>query len=311
LAGIVSKLSFVGLGAAAAVLVYSAYLWQQRRLCVRLTAWLVVITVLFPGTWLGRGILLSGYPVYPLTVGAVGAEWQVYCPDVREEAFGVYLFSHYALDGDGNVITSGWGWLPRWSLWVLQHQFEVVIPLGVFLAFAVAWLALSRKFEPAMIAIGIPICSVVFWFLTAPDPRFVVSSFWLLAIYVMVFSLNSLEKHRSVAILFMVILLAATQLRHYRWISPDPDTGFYPAQVIEVTQVETDTGLVINVPQTRINSQNPMADDRCFASPIPCTPYPDPALRLRGENDMRHGFVKDDAITCNEMTLVAERQSAG
>jgi hypothetical protein len=45
--------------------------------------------------------------------------------------------------------------------------------------------------------------------------------------------------------------------------------------------------LVVNVPTV---------SDACWFAPIPCTGYPNPALRLRREDDLASGFMLDPVL---------------
>jgi hypothetical protein len=47
------------------------------------------------------------------------------------------------------------------------------------------------------------------------------------------------------------------------------------------------TGFVVNVPR---------GTDSCWDAPLPCTPFPNPALRLRRPGDLRRGFMLDPVV---------------
>lgn len=296
-AGAVSKLSYAGLGAAAALLAYALIVVRARRVPVRLTVWAGAFAALIVGVWLLRGVLLSGYPLYPTTAFAADVDWRVSCAAAQTDAEGVYVFSRYALGDDGAFITAGWGWLPTWALWVLQDRFNVVLPLAIFLVCFVGWLVLVHRPARDLLFLLVPVTALVFWFIAAPNPRFAVSSFWLLANGAVVLVLRSLveENRRAVAViaLGLALILSAPQWRTFTVYGG----GFHAPPPVDVAPLATDSGLVVNVPVTRLGD-NPYADDRCFAAPLPCTPYFNAALRLRVPGDIGGGFVDAAAVPC-------------
>jgi hypothetical protein len=48
-----------------------------------------------------------------------------------------------------------------------------------------------------------------------------------------------------------------------------------------------ESGLVVNVPTL---------SDACWNAPLPCTAFPNPALRLRREGDLASGFMLDPVL---------------
>jgi len=60
------------------------------------------------------------------------------------------------------------------------------------------------------------------------------------------------------------------------------DPGFYPIREIETYEFTADSGLILQVP---------VEGDECWDAPLPCTPYPNPELQLRQDNDLGSGFM--------------------
>jgi len=52
-----------------------------------------------------------------------------------------------------------------------------------------------------------------------------------------------------------------------------------------MTTFTTDSGLVLHIP---------VASDQCWDAELPCTPYPNPKLRLRRPDDLSSGFVLEE-----------------
>ena len=65
-------------------------------------------------------------------------------------------------------------------------------------------------------------------------------------------------------------------------VAAGSDAGYHPAPPVAVRVVRTASGLKVNVP---------LDTEDCWTSSLPCTPYLNPALRLRRDNDLRWGFT--------------------
>ena len=133
----------------------------------------------------------------------------------------------------------------------------------------------------------VPIASLIFWFFTAPDIRFAGASMWLLGGGVTV--LSALRCRASTQILVSTIFLLLLSLVFgtsalYRglWVPPGPDHGFHPIPAVDTYEFVTTSGLIVNVPET---------GDQCWDVPLPCTPYPDPNLRLLDGEHITSGFA--------------------
>ena len=302
--GITVKLSFLVLGMVS--LIVGLVAWRSRtqeggKAAGRGTLALVGLAVAVPlVTWMVRGVILTGYVAYPSTVGSFDVEWRIPRGAVVAEADAIKGWArapgpHY-LEALGN-----WRWLRAWCMTLIHHwRFDVVYP--IFLA--VGGLFLQATLLPKgsregggrlqWLFIAPSGLSLVFWFLTAPDPRFAVGAFWLLAAGVLSFVTRALSRSWPVLALWIALGLSAVlsvdQLRHVKPVGPGEDYGFHPTPRAELATFVTDSGLVVYVPQSRDK-------DQCWDGPLPCTPYREPSLRLRRPGQLRHGFAREAAAT--------------
>ncbi len=249
-------------------------------------------------TWMVRGVIMTGYVAYPLAVGSFDVEWRIPRPAVVAMANGIMGWArapgpHY-LEALGN-----WRWLRPWCLTVIWHRrFDVVYP--IFLAAVGLFLQANllpkgpREGERRLrwLFIAPSGLSLVFWFFTAPDPRFAVGAFWILAAGVLSLVTKALSKSWPVLALWIALgltgVLSVNRLRHAKPIGPGPDHGFHPPPSAELGTFVTDHGLVVYVPQSPTEFQ-------CWDGPLPCTPHRQPDLRLRRPGQLCHGFTRGDA----------------
>lgn len=259
----------------------------KRALRVIAGLGLVGGSVLVP--WMFRGILLSGYPLYPSTLGAVPVSWRVPASSAESEARWIYSWARLPQHSPDEVLGS-WAWLEPW----LERQREIsTVYLPALLAVAAILLVIFRfvSDRKALARPGlawmflIPLtAALVAWFLSAPNARFAVSLLYGTAIGGFLLALSSFSRARvSLAVALLVALLLGWHVLEKAspyLVRAGPNRGFYPVSSVELETYETNSGLTLYRPAT---------GDRCFDAPRPCTPYPKPTLRLRGDS-IRSGF---------------------
>jgi hypothetical protein len=312
------KLSALAFSTTAALVV--CWIWvnasQIRRSDVRRTAVLSAgAAAIIIATWMARGILLSGYALYPSTISAMQLDWQV--PRwvmVREKGF-IREFAHYYYNPD--IIARGavrgyyhippGGWHRQWFSHLGMAKGEVIIPavlaaLSLVVA-AVATLRSKKKDDVLnagalgiIPALGL-LAQGVF---LAPSPRFLFAGLWILSATVLCLGvrpfLSRFPMLRRVSLL-VVCLIAGTFLlarSHRHLVCPDattplcgllyapgPDHGFYPMPKADLAFFVTRSGLIVS---------RPTKDGRVWNGPLLSAPEPDLGLELRARGNLANGF---------------------
>jgi hypothetical protein len=131
--------------------------------------------------WLARQAVLSGYPFYPLTFGAISANWRVPTAVMTSARRGDEAWARWP-GTEPNTVFASWHWLHAYWLAKRARDADVVLP-GLLLACVAPSLVADpdrqQRTRP-MLAVVVPsIAILVVWFLTAPDPRFVFGLIWL------------------------------------------------------------------------------------------------------------------------------------
>jgi len=300
--GVTLKLSFLplGLGMGGLALVLGQRrpgVQAERRSPARVVLPLLAL-VFIP--WLLRGVMASGYPLYPLTMGGVAVDWQVPAEQARLDADWIKGYAR-APDQDYREVLDNWRWLGPWVRRLPAH-YDVAVPLvlvGVMLA--AAGLGRRRPGGPGSGELGLllipPLAGMVFWFLTAPDPRLVGAAVWIAAGVSLVLLLRrsagaSLPGKTLVVMGALYLAVAGGPLfRHLTLVGPGPDHGLHPTPAASVVPYVTASGLVLQVPRER---------GLCWDSPLPCTPLPSPDLQLRAPGDLGRGFRRAPATSGHE-----------
>lgn len=245
--------------------------------------------------WMIRGGILSGYPLYPVSFLRIDADWTVPVWKAQDEANWIYSWARQPGSHWKDVL-GNWNWLGLWLNNIAAQKIEVIYPLIMSLIVLLLHasnllLMRMRKAEKVnlMSAVSLMpvICGLIFWFFTAPDPRFAGALFWILPIAAIVVLLSNIKSKELRPVLFGVMFLAVAA-PFTVWLSSNPwklkmisTVGFYKVKSVDLIEKTTLSGLTIYVPAT---------EEQCWYSPLPSTPYFNPRLRLRGST-IQSGFA--------------------
>ena len=281
------------------IVIVIAYIWKTSLPLIRGLAQMILPVVVLLLVWGVRGFILSGAPLYPSMLGYIPVDWAVPKAAVVDEANSIYSWARQPNASPSSVL-SNWDWLGPWSLRMSNHIADVVYPLAISIAFCTfaiilgTLLYVKKRSKPRFLESIIflpPILGLIYWFFTAPDPRFANSVFWLLSISSSLFILTFLQRiiRKHYFELAFIIMFALTNIVsigfffvHYSSWSEISFSGWYPVKVYPLNMQTTDSGLVVYVPAE---------GDQCGDSPSPCTPYFDYKLRLRNPNNIALGFI--------------------
>ncbi len=310
--GVTSKLSFAAFGTSVMLLTLMVWLVRhrdpgKRRAAITFAARaLIGVGLVLGGVWMARGAILSGYPLFPSSLGALPVDYRV-PPAIRREAeLWVYSFARQP-GGDMDTVLGNWNWVNGW--FARMHAdlgpYLFLIPFYVTLGswFAALILAAPRYLKrllhhaPPLIP---PAAAAIFWFLSAPDPRFIGSAFWILALWGMVLCLVELARIFPKNVPTSLIRVIPLGALVSAWLIvaggyPDAlrlDLDFPALPVTPIRVYETATGLRVNV------SGDPNNTMLLWDMPPPASPYLLPLLEARG-NALRDGFRMRDDATLN------------
>ena len=297
--------------------------WIAGRRRTGLPWWRTAVTATlmvaaFAGLWMARGIVMSGYPMFPLPLLGVAVEWRVPAEHAQaEHAFVLHSVraSVRTLGVEPDVETLR-GWVPHW--WRAEgrrNPFELSVPMLLAAVGGIVygwWRVLAgdrRGFHPLAFALHITVgLAIAGWFVAAPAPRYAMYLFWTLAALAWLPQLTELVSgspgwRRRVAVVGIALTLSPAvgwpTVRAVRLgTSPiagivrmnlnraPPGRWFQPLHEPETRVFTTPAGLVLRVPLAH-------EAGRCWRTPLPCTPNPAFNLVLRDPADMRHGFRVD------------------
>ncbi len=248
-----------------------------------------------------RGIVLSGAPLYPSTIGYIQTEWSVPVDKVIDEANKVYYWARQPNTHWSNVI-GRWDWIVPWMERVQRREtIRVVYPVGAFLALSLLGIVTGTVLKPREIKklslywlLFLPLfAGLAFWFFTAPDPRFANALFLLMPIAIslllVVYAQNQVSGRLYLAIICALFLVSNFNLIYWTYQNQSAFTdvsrhGWQEIRSVPLKENITKTGLLIYTPANR---------DQCWDAPLPCTPFWNENLQLRRPSDLSSGFMVD------------------
>lgn len=287
--GVTMKLSFAALGVTALALVCAALSRGEARVGRRAVIAALIIGAALLVPWAVRGVILSGYPLYPCALGGFDVPWRIPVESVRLEADWIRSWARRA-GAPIEEVLGNWRWLWPWFNALQRNSYGVVVPLGLAVVVApiAAWQRRGRA-DPAVACVGerlplfllVPLAGLAYWFLTAPEFRFAGSCFWLLGFGSIAIAFRGAERReRTVLVAAITVLLLCFETNPIDVLHPW-HRSMEPAKCGDIREERTNSGLVIHVPR----------EGDCWDAPLPCAPRLKPGLRLRVPGDLASGFL--------------------
>jgi hypothetical protein len=168
---------------------FVAGVWRRSGrapgISARAVGLVAVVPFVLAAGWVARQAILSGYPLYPLTILGLPADWRVPMSVLTSANRGDDAWARWP-QMDPNVVLASWHWFGAFWLPKRERDLDVVAPL-MLLACIVPSLASFGVRDPSrrertrpMLAVAVPYALLLVpWFLIAPDPRFAFALIWL------------------------------------------------------------------------------------------------------------------------------------
>jgi hypothetical protein len=272
----------------------------------------IIKSLALPGViaiaWLCRGLITSGYPVYPSTVGHIQTDWSVPIEQVRNTAAWISSWGRQPIT-QPDLVLGNWNWLGPWLDRLFKNSFySVVYPICVSALSMILALGFVFRFRrgkkdsvllwTALLS-GPPFAAILFWFFVAPEMRYAHSLFYIAAVAssILLIEITAVMQRNKTALIAGALFLIVNAGLAYRLFTNSGGliniftkggglinisrVGYVPIPGAELIEKRTASGLKIYAP---------VHDHGCWDSPLPCTPFLKHELRLRG-SDIQSGFT--------------------
>lgn len=249
-----------------------------------------VAALLFGIPFIARNIIISGYLLYPFdAIDWLNVDWKIPAEKVRSELASVKCWARIPYRNCQEVLAlSTSEWIGTW--WESKPTLQriiLIINLASPAAYITAIFRKERVQEYVLIG-SVLLLSLIMWFFAAPEFRFAFGFLIVngaLAISVVANFASRLGRLLLVPIMAVLIWFVFQIPPHIYDVQYVSDLVYHPRtlQTAQTRSVQL-ANFIVNVPQE---------GDRCFAQALPCTPYPNAQLALRGP-DFNDGFRMDD-----------------
>jgi hypothetical protein len=285
------KLSLIAISLTAAL----ATLWTSRA-GLKHRLFVAAVFAIAVGPWCARGVMLSGYPAYPSSAGALDVTWRVPSELAQDEHNNIVAWARKP-HVPAEEVLGNLDWVGPWAVRQLADVAGVSLPLSITLGCAVVCLRLRRRESafaeprpPRLWPAALPfVAMLLFLIVTAPDLwRFGGTSMWIVATVAIASLLLELGRHERrdstaranrIVVLGGIALCAVALIKIVRYVRVTGGLAEIPR--VELRVFTTDSGLELYVPT---------AGDLAWDAPLPSTPYPKPRLVLRKAGDLGGGF---------------------
>ena len=282
--------------------------------------------------WCIRGIMSSGYPVFPASAVRVPADWRLPAPVTKVYAEAVRSWGRNP-DAVSVAETQGSGWLMGWLRRAIRDRVSLQVPLAISLGGLGTALGLRfrKKRVPACpwLWLLLPsLAGVAFWFWASPDPRFGQFSIWTMAGALGTWAILALTGEQRGARLGNTQGGVPSRQGQNARVGQSQDYRARLALKTQRLRVGLAAGAILALaawclagygwrepyrrllaegglkplPKANVTARKtlsglivyvPAVGNQCWDAPLPCTPYFDETLRLRNGKSMRSGFASE------------------
>gem|GEM_PF-3524079 len=285
----------IGIAAVALATIYRpSFIWVWIRIGI------VAGVVILP--WAARGVVLSGYPFYPASFIRFRTDWAVSRDSADSDRSWIYSWAKWP-DKDPDSVLKNNDWFRPWVERNAKDPENIFLFLFVAAGFGLALLSLippmTRKSRIiTVILLSHSIIALIFWFDTAPDPRFGYATLLLFGVsgfYSFTSAVDRLSSIRSTVFACSITALSSGLILQNEWPLLNDFAMKFPQGFpkAELSYQTTDSGLRIGVP----------AGQKAWDSGLIVTPDFDPRLALRG-----HGLKDGFRIQAKQITRSTSAQ---
>jgi hypothetical protein len=247
---------------------------------------LIALPLLIVLGWLVRGVIMSGWLVYPV-FGRLPLSWAVPADVAANDLGNIKSWSRMWAKPPEEVFGHGfWFWFSPWlETFRSTKEFLLLVFSCALLAFRVANGPSRSQFRSAeWCAIGACVLAIAQWFLGAPDLRYGGYLFWLLPVVLVVPMLaNAMSDatQRALVLVFSLAFITWGGGFAFHQFSLPKVWGRPPApQHPDTTRRTSGPGTEVFVP---------VQGDQCWDADLPCTQSP--RQRRRDPSSLGAGFL--------------------
>lgn len=216
---------------------------------------------------LARGIVSSGYAAFPATIGFPNLQWSVPLKAVVQVQNVIKAWARKP-GPHWQEALKGWGWITSWvdHLTRIMALWLGVVVVGLTLI-GICFIKNNKKdLGGFLIVLFLSLAGCMFWFFTAPSPRFGYGYLYSFAGILLSYGLYNLFRDKNSCQIFSKIILVIFVLLCIFQYKPN-------LRQISNTKKVKDVALVPHENNEGVTIFTPKKGDQCFDAPLLCTPY--------------------------------------
>ncbi|AXX16362.1 LIC_10190 family membrane protein [Leptospira borgpetersenii] len=271
--------------------------FDGKKLLILISA---MFLILLP--WLVRNVILSGYLIYPFpTIDLFNFDWKVPLDSVISEKLSITGWARNPGEGYKEAAQMKfWEWFPIWwnKISKLNRLFILISFLSPIFVLIYGLFKKARVDFQTFVILFTSWAGVIFWILLAPDIRFgkaflsvsAISPLFYFDFRINFFPIKISKTSKQIILVFIFIVISVflinrrTYNRCKRFIQEN-SAFFVRPKKIEIPQNLEFTKIQMNDLEIFL----PAKSDRCYDHELPCMPYKNHNLILRGKT-LQSGF---------------------
>jgi hypothetical protein len=282
------KLSYAVLAGSAITVVAIAFIFIEKRELLRLWIRAAILAVALVIPWAARGVVESGYPFFPSTLIRFHTDWAVPRKLADLDRDWVYSWAKSPKKPPREVLVND-AWFGSWVERNAQEPENIFLFFFVMAGLISALLSLAippgreQRLQTVLLMLP-PALALIFWFKTAPEPRFGYAIFLLFGVNGFYAASAVISGFSNIGAGIYTCLITSVCLR-VLFVSQWPIISFYEKKFpqgfpkAELEYQTTHSGLRVGVPK----------GEKAWNSGLIVTPYCNPNLTMRGP-ELRDGF---------------------
>jgi len=243
---------------------------------------LVIPSLMVLITWIIRGIIISGCIAYPSKLGYFeNLQWST---NTGVDLKYIISWARGGLHSSPSEVLGNWKWFKPWVIRFIKSGDKIIL-LIIIVGLLLLITAIIRKnflnnnkyYSSFFIPLIISFSGIMFWFFSAPEPRYGYGFLFGFALLIFsysfyVFKLPKYEKVTKLALAFIIVLFFLVEIVPLNTGIDKIFTNTWgKLPEVEVKEETTKEGIKINLPAE---------GDQCWYMKLPATPYLDPDLKI-------------------------------
>ena len=252
----------------ACLVLFFLFFYFKKKITIKELLIFIIFMLIMLIPHLIRGYFISGYPLFPLTIGSsfFNPEWKMNLNVVESHSQIISCWAKGIVYNCGDNLSVNWI-----KNWLLNTRLEILFYLIFSLIlFFLSFIKLNSNLRKILFLSALPLLSLLIWFYKAPNPRFSISLIMIflgssVCLFITAYNIKLKfinDKKKIIPIIFLSLLISnlrfsSTTLENFNYIL---NNGSFPIPKPHYSKQNIDTNLTVNIPENK----------QCYNIELPC-----------------------------------------